>query len=149
MANQTDVQNTSASVSDESCCSKKPTRLQLSCFFGTLLFAVAGISILAFLMLKIVPDFEKIFVDFDMDLPVMTHIVIAAANLFAWVWWCLLLLVPLVLWLFIKGRTFPAIVLNLLSLLFGIISVVVILIGIVVFISVFMPLIVSIAELST
>ena len=145
--NQTDTQNSSVSISEESCRSKKPTRFQPACFFVTLLVAVAGISVLSFLMLKTVPDFEKIFNDFDAELPVMTHVVIAASKFFAWFWWGLLLLVPLVLWLFMKGCTFPVDVLNLLSLLFGVIPILATLILGIVFLTVVIPLVRMIADL--
>ncbi|MGA2616706.1 MAG: type II secretion system F family protein [Thermoguttaceae bacterium] len=69
-----------------------------------ILFAV---SILVFIMLKIVPQFEKIFKDFGTKLPDIT---LALINLSNWVgtYWYLIPIIPTSIWLFIKLlRKFP------------------------------------------
>jgi len=133
------------SVSD----SKKPSKMQPSCFLVTLFFAVVVLCVLVFVMVRTIPEFEKIFIDFDAELPVMTIAVIMASIFFASYWWCLLLLVPLVVWLFVKRHTIPVVVLNLLSLLFGLFAIVGILIGVVIFIACFRPLLTLITDLSS
>ena len=62
------------------------------------LFAV---SILVFIMLKIVPQFEKIFKDFNTKLPDITLMLINIAN---WVgnWWFLIPAIPIGYWLYVK-----------------------------------------------
>ncbi len=60
-----------------------------------------AVSILTFIMIKIVPSFEKIFKDFDTELPNMTLVLIAISNA-AVSYWYLIPGIPLVLWLFIK-----------------------------------------------
>ncbi|MGA2031098.1 MAG: type II secretion system F family protein [Thermoguttaceae bacterium] len=62
------------------------------------LFAV---GILTFIMLKIVPQFQKIFADFNTDLPQMTKILIVTSHLVV-NYWYLLPGVPLSIWLFVK-----------------------------------------------
>jgi type IV pilus assembly protein PilC len=57
--------------------------------------------ILTFIMIMIIPKFEKIFKDFDMTLPWATLTLIAVSRWFVDYWW-LLPLVPFALWLFIK-----------------------------------------------
>ncbi len=68
------------------------------------LFAV---SILVFIMLKIVPQFQKIFKDFGTKLPPITEMLIGIAH---WVgdWWFLIPAIPIGYWLFVKLlRKFP------------------------------------------
>jgi type IV pilus assembly protein PilC len=60
-----------------------------------------AVSILTFIMIKIVPSFEKIFKDFDTELPNMTLVLIAISNA-AVSYWYLIPGIPLVLWLLIK-----------------------------------------------
>jgi type IV pilus assembly protein PilC len=62
------------------------------------LFAV---GILVFIMLKIVPQFEKIFKDFGTALPDITVILIATSNWVGKNWW-MLPAFPIIFWLFIK-----------------------------------------------
>jgi len=62
------------------------------------LFAV---GILVFIMWKIVPQFEKIFKDFNTTLPVMTQILIKVSH-GVLNWWFLLPGIPFSIWLFIK-----------------------------------------------
>ena len=62
---------------------------------------VFAVGILTFIMLKIVPQFIKIFQDFGTELPVMTEVLIAISK---WVgtWWFLIPGIPISIWLFIK-----------------------------------------------
>jgi len=62
------------------------------------LFAVA---ILCFIMVKIVPEFQKIFSEFGVELPPMTQVLIAASNGVAH-WWFLIPAIPIAIWLFVK-----------------------------------------------
>ena len=55
-----------------------------------------GLALWTFMMIKIVPAFEKIFQGFDMELPLITVWVIGVANLFA-TYWPLVLLMALAL----------------------------------------------------
>ena len=66
-----------------------------------------AVGILVFIMLRIVPQFVKIFQDFKTELPAMTKILIVAAHVVAGYWW-LLVLVPVGIWLLVKLiRKFP------------------------------------------
>lgn len=65
---------------------------------SVLLFAAA---ILTFIMWKIVPSFEKMFREFDTELPPMTQVLIFASNAVV-NYWFLLPGVPLGIWLFVK-----------------------------------------------
>jgi type IV pilus assembly protein PilC len=60
-----------------------------------------AVAILTFIMLKIVPEFRKIFEEFDAELPWMTEMLVsmsyAVAN-----YWFLLPGIPIGIWLFIK-----------------------------------------------
>jgi len=60
-----------------------------------------AVCILTFIMIKIVPAFEEIFTEFDLDLPPMTILLVNSANIVKTYWW-LLPLVPVSLWLFVK-----------------------------------------------
>jgi type IV pilus assembly protein PilC len=60
-----------------------------------------AVSILTFIMIKIVPSFEKIFKDFDTELPAMTKVLIKISNLSV-SYWYLIPGIPLLLWLLIK-----------------------------------------------
>jgi len=60
-----------------------------------------AVGILVFIMLKIVPSFEKIFADFETELPPMTQTLIVASNIVATYWW-LLPTVPAGIWLLVK-----------------------------------------------
>jgi type IV pilus assembly protein PilC len=72
---------------------------------GALVYPITVVSfavgILVFIMLKIVPQFQKIFADFGTDLPPITQILIQASNIVA-NYWYLLPAVPTAIWLFIK-----------------------------------------------
>ena len=58
-------------------------------------------AILTGIMIYIVPEFEKIFLDFKLDLPIMTQYLVAVSN---WVanYWFLIPIIPASIFLFIK-----------------------------------------------
>jgi type IV pilus assembly protein PilC len=62
---------------------------------------LVAVGILTFIMIKIVPQFEKIFKDFKQELPVMTKTLITISHL-AYDWWYLIPALPIGFWLFIK-----------------------------------------------
>jgi len=140
------------SVSENFCCSPKPTKIQRFLFYTVFSFAIGILVCLVAMMVRIVPEFEKIFCDFDAVLPFMTQIVIMASHVFVRYWWLMLLLIVplclLFLWLFIASRTVSANTLNFLSLLLSVFTVVEILIGACILFALFSPLIVLVAELS-
>jgi len=65
---------------------------------------LAAVGILTFIMIKIVPQFEAIFVDFDTDLPAMTILLVTMSN-YTVKYWYLLPIIPLSIWLLIKLTT--------------------------------------------
>ncbi|MDR0329048.1 MAG: type II secretion system F family protein [Planctomycetaceae bacterium] len=65
---------------------------------------IAAAGIMTFIMIKIVPAFEKIFADFDTELPPMTKILMGASYAIV-TYWYLLLLVPIGIWLLVKLTT--------------------------------------------
>lgn len=60
-----------------------------------------AVCILAFIMIKIVPAFIKIFKDFDADLPAITVALIAISD-FCVYYWFLLPGIPLAIWMMVK-----------------------------------------------
>jgi type IV pilus assembly protein PilC len=62
---------------------------------------LVAVSILTFIMLYIIPKFEKIFKDFNMQLPEMTKMLMATSRWFG-EYWYILPLFPLTWWLLIK-----------------------------------------------
>ena len=62
---------------------------------------LVAVAILTFIMLYIIPKFEKIFKDFNMQLPEMTLALMAVSKWFS-LYWYTLPLFPLVFWLLIK-----------------------------------------------
>ena len=60
-----------------------------------------AVSILTFIMIKIVPAFQKIFANFDTALPAVTEILITVSNLVV-TFWYLVPGIPVAAWLFIK-----------------------------------------------
>jgi len=62
---------------------------------------LVAVSILTFIMLFIIPKFEKIFKDFNMKLPVLTEMLIATSQWFS-KYWYVLPLFPLTIWLLLK-----------------------------------------------
>ena len=62
---------------------------------------LVAIGILTFIMIKIVPVFEKMFLEFDLKLPVMTQILMEISRFLATKWWALIM-VPVGIWLSIK-----------------------------------------------
>ncbi len=66
-----------------------------------------AVGILLFIMLQIVPNFQKIFKDFGMKLPAMTQMLINAADIVK-AYWFLLPAIPIGYWLYLKlMRRFP------------------------------------------
>ncbi|HOM17192.1 MAG TPA: type II secretion system F family protein [Thermoguttaceae bacterium] len=72
---------------------------------GALTYPIAvvvfAVGILVFIMLKIVPAFQKIFADFGTELPPLTQLLIAIAHTVQ-NYWYLLPGIPTAIWLFIK-----------------------------------------------
>src|ERR1700730_9427823 len=62
---------------------------------------MVAVGILTFIMIKIVPAFEKIFKDFKSDLPTITRILITISHAAYDFWWAIPL-IPVSFWLFIK-----------------------------------------------
>jgi len=62
---------------------------------------LVAVAILTFIMLYIIPKFEKIFKDFNMQLPEMTLALMAVSKWFS-LYWYTLPLFPLAFWLLIK-----------------------------------------------
>src|SRR5689334_5257818 len=63
---------------------------------------LVAVGILTFIMLKIVPVFQKMFEEFGLKLPAMTTLLI---NISKWVvtyGWYMMPLIPVVVWLFVK-----------------------------------------------
>ena len=60
-----------------------------------------AVCILTFIMLKIVPEFEKIFEEFDLELPAMTLLLVKISN---WTvnYWYLIPGIPISIWLTVK-----------------------------------------------
>ena len=79
---------------------------------GALVYPVTvvtfALGILTFIMIKIVPQFEKIFKDFDAKLPDIT-LALMGMSQFTMKYWFLLPIAPISVWLFVKlVRKFPA-----------------------------------------
>jgi type IV pilus assembly protein PilC len=62
---------------------------------------LTAVSILTFIMVYIIPKFEKIFKDFNMTLPTLTLMLMAVSKWFSQYWYVLPLF-PLVFWLLLK-----------------------------------------------
>ncbi len=58
-------------------------------------------GILAFILIRIVPSFKKIFLDFKTDLPKVTQILMKVSD-FVVIYWYLLPAIPITVWLLIK-----------------------------------------------
>jgi type IV pilus assembly protein PilC len=60
-----------------------------------------AVGILTFIMIKIVPEFEKIFIEFDLELPKMTLLLVSISK---WCvqFWYLIPGIPISIWLLIK-----------------------------------------------
>ena len=61
---------------------------------------LVAIGILTFIMVKIVPTFDKMFQDFELDLPAMTQLLISASRKLSQLWW-LVPLIPIVFIIFV------------------------------------------------
>jgi type IV pilus assembly protein PilC len=62
---------------------------------------MVAVGILTFIMIKIVPAFEKIFKDFKQELPGMTKMLIAISHAAYDYWWAIPA-IPIGIWLFVK-----------------------------------------------
>jgi type IV pilus assembly protein PilC len=62
---------------------------------------MVAVGILTFIMIKIVPAFQKIFKEFDVELPAMTQMLIFLSENIAR-WWFLIPAIPIAIWLLIK-----------------------------------------------
>jgi type IV pilus assembly protein PilC len=60
-----------------------------------------AVGILTFIMIKIVPEFRKIFIEFDLELPAMTEMLVAISD---WTvnYWYLIPGIPVAIWLMVK-----------------------------------------------
>src|SRR5438270_9112643 len=69
---------------------------------GAMVYPIAVITvailILCFIMIYIIPKFEKIFKDFQMQLPALTQALMATSRWFS-TYWYIIPLVPLTWWL--------------------------------------------------
>jgi type IV pilus assembly protein PilC len=63
---------------------------------------LVAVGILIFIMLKIVPVFQKMFEDFGLRLPQMTTLLINISNWVVKSGWYMIPLIPVVIWLFVK-----------------------------------------------
>ena len=63
---------------------------------------LVAVGILIFIMLKIVPVFQKMFEEFGLKLPPMTVLLINISNWVVSSGWYMIPLIPVVLWLFVK-----------------------------------------------
>jgi len=72
---------------------------------GAMIYPAAVISvavgIVTFIMVFIIPKFAEIFEGFDLDLPVMTQILIDTSHYVA-NYWYMVFIIPVAIWLFIK-----------------------------------------------
>lgn len=62
---------------------------------------LVAVGILSFIMIAIIPKFQKIFKEFDMKLPWLTEMLMAISNWFVDYWW-MLPLFPMSVWLLLK-----------------------------------------------
>ncbi len=60
-----------------------------------------AVAILTFIMIKIVPEFRKIFIEFDLELPPMTEMLVAISE-WCVTYWYLIPGIPITIWLTIK-----------------------------------------------
>jgi type IV pilus assembly protein PilC len=61
-----------------------------------------AVGILTFIMLKIVPVFDKMFKEFELELPTPTKLLINISNWVVDYGWFMIPLIPVVIWLFVK-----------------------------------------------
>jgi type IV pilus assembly protein PilC len=62
---------------------------------------IVAVSILTFIMIKIVPEFEKMFSEFDLDLPHLTTVLMAVSS-WCVTYWYLIPGIPITIWLTVK-----------------------------------------------
>ena len=75
-------------------------KVKSALIYPTVIITVAA-AILTFIMISIVPAFESIFVDFDLELPVLTVLLMAMSK-FLVKFWFLVPGIPITIWLIIK-----------------------------------------------
>lgn len=75
-------------------------KVQGAMIYPCVVISVA-VGILTFIMLKIVPTFEKMFKEFELDLPAPTKLLIAISQTVVVLWWAIPLF-PLGVWLTVK-----------------------------------------------
>jgi type IV pilus assembly protein PilC len=75
-------------------------KVKSALIYPTVIITVAA-AILTFIMISIVPAFESIFVDFDLELPVLTVLLMAMSK-FLVSYWFLVPGIPITIWLIIK-----------------------------------------------
>ena len=63
---------------------------------------LVAVGILTFIMLKIVPVFQKMFEEFGLKLPAATQLLINISNWVVKYGWFMIPLIPVVVWLFVK-----------------------------------------------
>lgn len=63
---------------------------------------LVAVGILTFIMLRIVPVFQKMFEEFGLKLPPMTQLLINISNWVVAYGWFMIPLIPVVMWLFVK-----------------------------------------------
>ena len=82
-------------------------RLRQIFFYAAVTLMILGV-VLGFMMIKIIPSFQAIFYDFDLELPRSLIRLITISNGFANFWWLLAIaaLVGLWLWLWERSRRF-------------------------------------------
>ena len=75
-------------------------RVKSAMIYPVVVISVA-VAILTFIMIRIVPEFEKIFEEFDLELPPMTLALVSISN---WTvnYWFLIPGIPISVWLLIK-----------------------------------------------
>ena len=66
-----------------------------------IIVVMVAVTILTFIMIKIVPTFQAIFADFGTTLPPATQLLIAVSDATVKFWWAIPMF-PTVLWLFVK-----------------------------------------------
>jgi type IV pilus assembly protein PilC len=66
-----------------------------------IIVVMVAVTILTFIMIKIVPTFQAIFADFGTSLPPATQLLIAVSDATVQFWWAIPVF-PTVLWLFVK-----------------------------------------------
>ena len=64
------------------------------------LFVIFGV--LAFMLFTVVPQVEKLYIDLNQQLPILTKIMVDTANFFGRYWWIILIILSIGIYFFIK-----------------------------------------------